>query len=285
MSRIRAITTVAAAGLLLATLPALVPSASAVVKPVTSSTRVWRAAAPATMVIGRSVLGRAIVAHRVGAADAPYVLLVLGQMHGSEPRGRDVVREMTMLRPPAQLQVWTISTMNPDGAIARRRTNAHRVDLNRNFPLGWRRTPGPQWLYNAGRSAASEPETRAVMVFLDRLRPDLVVSLHQAFASVDVGNPRTRTWARQLATLLRLRMRAVPCAGPCTGTLTSWFNSRYPGVAITVELPAVVTAAWARYDARAILLVARRLVPPVPPTPTPTPTPTPSPTPTPTPTG
>ena len=234
------------------------------------------------MLIGRSVLGRPILAHRTGSADAPYVLLVLGQMHGSEPRGRDVVRDLMALRPPGQLQVWTISTMNPDGAAARRRTNAHRVDLNRNFPFGWRRTPGPQWLYSAGPHAASEPETRAVMVFLDRLRPDLVVSLHQAFASVDVTNPRTSSWARRLARFLRLRMRAVPCAGPCTGTLTSWFNSRYPGAAVTVELPAVVTPARARYDARAILAVARGLVPPAPPVPTPTPSPTPTPTPTPT---
>jgi protein MpaA len=287
MTRSRALRLLVAAGLLAALLPVWASSASAVIKPVTDSTRAWRAAAPATLVIGHSVLGRAIVAHRTGPADAPYVLLVIGQMHGNEPRGRDVAREVAARTPIAGLQVWTISTMNPDGAIARRRTNAHGVDLNRNFPYGWRRTPGPQRLYYAGPRAASEPETRAMMVFLDRLRPDLVVSLHQAFRSVDVGNPRTSVWARRLATLLRLQMRAVPCAGPCSGTLTSWFNSRYAGAALTVELPSVVTPAWAAYDAKAILLVARALVPPAPPAPTPTPTPTPTATatPTPTPTG
>ena len=284
MPRLRVLAAGTVIGLLVATLPALAPAASGAARPVTASTRAWRAAAPATMVIGRSVRGRAIVAHRTGRADAPYVLLVLGQMHGNEPRGRDVVRSLATLAPPAQLQVWTISTMNPDGAVARRRTNARRVDLNRNFPLRWRRTPGPQRLYFAGHYAASEPETRAMMAFLDRLRPDLVVSLHQAFASVDVSNPRTSVWARQLARALRLRMRAVPCAGPCTGTLTSWYNAFYAGIAITVELPSAVPPARARYDARAILLVARRLVPPPPPTPTPTPTPsstgTPGPSPT-----
>ncbi len=252
------------------------------VRPVTGTTRAWRAAAPAAIVIGRSVQGRAILARRQGPASAPYVLLVLGQMHGSEPRGRDVVRQLLGLTPPGQLQVWTISTLNPDGSAHGRRTNAHGVDLNRNFPYRWSPARSSA-LYHPGRRPVSEPETRAMMVFLDQLRPDLLVSLHQAFHAVDLSSSKTRAWALRLATALHLRTVTVPCSGPCTGTMTSWYNQRYAGYAITVELPRVVTPAWANYDARAILRVARGLIAPPPapsPTPTPDPTGTPSPSPT-----
>jgi protein MpaA len=220
---------------------------------------VWRDRQPALLVIGRSVRGRAILAQRQGPSDAPFALLVLGQMHGSEPRGRDVVRWIRTFDAPGLVQVWTISSMNPDGAALSRRTNARGVDLNRNFPRGWVHRWSRPWFF-PGRAPASEPETRAVMAFLDHLRPDLVVSLHQAFNAIDTRSGKTAVWSRRLAAALGLPTRSVPCGtGPCTGTLTGWFNARAPGVALTVELPRAVPAALARSYARAILAVGARL--------------------------
>jgi protein MpaA len=227
--------------------------------------RAWRAAAPATVVVGRSVLGRTIVATRQGPGTAPYVLLVLGQMHGSEPRGRDVVASVRRLAPPAQVQVWTITTMNPDGAARGRRTNARGVDLNRNFPVAWSGRTSNRTYFWPGPAPASEPEARAMMVFLDRVRPDLVVSLHQHFDAVDLSSGRIRTWSLRLAAALRLRARVVPCStGPCTGTMTQWFNHEHLGAAVTVELPLAVSSALSAFYARGILRVAAALVPPSP---------------------
>lgn len=224
--------------------------------------RAWRTAAPATVVVGHSVQGRPIVARRQGPATAPYVLLVLGQMHGSEPRGRDVVRAMGALAPPAQLQVWTISTMNPDGAARGRRTNARGVDLNRNFPYAWSARYSSRYLYFPGRAPGTEPEVRAMMTFLDRLRPDLLVSLHQHYAAVDLGSGKTRVWSLRLASALRLRSLVVPCrSGPCSGTMTAWFNHGHPGSAVTVELPLTVPPVLAAAYARSILRVGAMVVP------------------------
>ena len=224
--------------------------------------RAWRAGAPATIVIGRSVRGRSIVATRQGPASAPYVLLVLGQMHGSEPRGRDVVAAIRRLAPPAQVQVWTITSLNPDGAARGSRTNAHGVDLNRNFPYLWSPRSTNRTYFWPGPRATSEPETRAMMAFLDSLRPDLLVSLHQHFNAVDVGSGRARPWSMRLAAALRLRAVSVPCStGPCTGTMTMWFNHGHPGSAVTVELPAAVPASLAAAYARGILQVGSLLVP------------------------
>ena len=247
--------------------PGPVPDASAPsARTVDDVVRAWRSDAAASVLVGRSVLGRSIVARRQGPADAPYVLLVLGQMHGSEPRGRDVVRAIAAMAPPAGVQVWTISTMNPDGAAAARRTNAHGVDPNRNFPFAWSPRYASRVYYYPGSAPATEPEVVALMAFLDQLRPDLVVSMHQHYDAVDLGGAgKTWSWAHRLSTAMRLRTAVVPCnIGTCAGTMTAWFNHTHPGVAITVELPARVPAALATAYARAILGVGALLAPPSP---------------------
>lgn len=245
-------------------------ASAAALRTATSPTLAWRAQAPDALVIGRSVTGRYIVARRQGPATAPKVLLVLGQMHGSEPAGRAVVGQVRQLPVPRGVQVWTISTMNPDGSVRGTRQNARGVDLNRNFPQGWLKSYTSR-VYYPGPVALSEPESQAMVRFLDRLRPDLVVSLHQAARSIDTGNPKTRLWAYRLAQAFNLPTRTVSCDGPCAGTMTGWFNTYYAGFAVTVELPRTVTAYMARYYARAALKVGAMLVPA---TPSPTPTPT-----------
>jgi hypothetical protein len=189
-------------------------------------------------VIGRSVAGRAIVARRQGNPAASRVLLVNGQMHGEEwpgPRSVKVVRGLSVPS-DASYQIWTISTINPDGDRIGRRRNNHGVDLNRNFPDAW----APLW--DAGPRAASEPETRATMRFLTWTQPDLILSLHGFSESVDTtGGGQRAAWARDFSRLSGIgpAMR-VPCgAGPCHGNMTEWYSrvSTSGGVAITVEMP------------------------------------------------
>src|SRR3982750_4052945 len=58
------------------------------------------AAQPAgAAVIGHSARGRAIVATRVGAADAPVRVLVVGDVHGNEPAGEAIVARLRRGRP------------------------------------------------------------------------------------------------------------------------------------------------------------------------------------------
>ncbi len=244
---------------------------------VTADVVSWRHSAPATLTIGHTVTGRAIIAHRQGSPDSTSVILVLGQMHGNEPRGVDVVREVRRLGFPMGVQVWTISTMNPDGSAAHTRVNARHVDLNRNFPHLWKATTSAT--YFPGKRASSEPETIAVIAFLNNLRPDVIISLHQAFRSVDLGPAKARRWVDILSATTGLPIKDVPCNGVCHGTMTGWYNATFRGAAITVELPHQVTLKQAQIYARAVHAVSMALIASVPaPTPTPTPTPTPSPT-------
>ena len=86
-------------------------------------------------------------------------------MHGDERAGTRVVRRLRRLPLPAGVDLWLVPTMNPDGAAADVRTNAHAVDLNRNFPRYWR-SAGAGTATWSGPSPASEPETRALQALL-----------------------------------------------------------------------------------------------------------------------
>ena len=90
-------------------------------------------------VIGTSVNGRPIVAiHRAREGADDRTVLVIGSIHGDERAGLRVVRKLRNRdRLPAGLDLWLVPTVNPDGTAADRRTNAHGVDLNRNFPYRW----------------------------------------------------------------------------------------------------------------------------------------------------
>jgi hypothetical protein len=190
-------------------------------------------------VIGRSVAGRPIVAKRQGNPAASRVLVVSGQMHGEEWPGPRSVKVLRGLRTPSSsaYQIWTVSTMNPDGARIERRRNNRGVDLNRNFDAAWSAA-----LRDSGRRPASEPETRAMVRFLRWTQPDLVLSLHGFSESVDTtGGGLRAAWARDFSRLSNIRPAVrVPCGGgPCHGNMTDWYSrtSTSGGVAITVEMP------------------------------------------------
>lgn len=238
---------------------------------------------PARLVMGESRKGVPIVAKRQGPADAKRVLLVLGQMHGDEPYGRYVVDQLRKLTPRKDTAIWTVRTMNPDGAAFRQRRNAAGVDLNRNFPDGW--LPGRQGsLYYSGPRAASEPETEAFMAGVQQIAPDAIVSYHQRANLIDRGRAKkTRKWVYRLSRDLKLPVRRISCVTPCAGTMTGWFNANFGGWALTVELPPRISRARQKSMARAMVRLAPDLKPTADrslPEPTPTPTETPTPTPT-----
>jgi hypothetical protein len=123
--------------------------------------------------------------------------------------------------------------VNPDGYARDTRTNAHGVDLNRNFPWGWTALNGP---VESGPRPASEPETRALMRFVGQIDPQLVVSFHQPLYAVDAGGDKRPRFARRLAAAFGLPLRPLNCGGACHGTFTEWFDHRFRGDAVTIEL-------------------------------------------------
>ncbi len=135
------------------------------------------------VILGRSVRGRAIVARVLGPDTAPRKLLVVGCLHGNECAGVAIVSAVARRPVPAGVQLWLVAEMNPDGAAADTRQNAHGIDLNRNFPYRWQRIIDPT--YDSGPRAGSEPETRVAMGLIRRIRPAVTIWYHQHMDLVD----------------------------------------------------------------------------------------------------
>lgn len=193
------------------------------------------AARPAVVqrvVIGHSVRHRPIVAYHLGE-QGPGIptAMIVSTMHGNERAIRQIPMALRDGRKIHGIDLWVVPVMNPDGWAAHSRQNARGVDLNRNFPTHWVHTTGH---YGSGPKAASEPETRAMMRFLLKVRPDRLISFHQPLHGVDL-DARRPTFSRKVAHALRLPVSHVKCGGVCGGTMTQWFEAHLPGTAITVE--------------------------------------------------
>jgi protein MpaA len=189
----------------------------------------------ATVVVGHSVQGRRIEAIDVGPdSDKGSNILVVGCVHGNEPAGIAIARDLIAHAPPQSADLWVIPTLNPDGVAAGTRQNADEVDLNRNFPWRWRRLGQPgDWEYS-GPHALSEPESRFAYRLIRRLRPKITIWFHQPLDAVDEsgGDPALE---RRFALLAGLPFRRLP---RYPGSAASWQDRTLRRTsAFVVELP------------------------------------------------
>jgi protein MpaA len=184
------------------------------------------------LLLGRSEEGRPIVALRVGDRQGTRVLVV-GCIHGTECAGIAVARALERVR--ANVDLWIVPNLNPDGYAAGTRQNGRGVDLNANWSSGWRGRGRPWDVYYAGPRPFSERETRIARNLILRIRPRVTIWFHQHLDLVWAFGPSTnagRIYAR--AAGMRFYHRHW-----LDGTATNWQNHHLPGSAsFTVELPA-----------------------------------------------
>lgn len=127
--------------------------------------------------IGRSVMGRPILAGTL--AGGPTRVLVLGGIHGDERAGSDIaplLLDHLAAAAPETLTIRLVLDANPDGTVAATRGNRNGVDLNRNWPTAdFAADPihGPEPL--------SEPETAALAADVAAFDPTLIVALHSTW--------------------------------------------------------------------------------------------------------
>ncbi len=180
-----------------------------------------------TITFGHSVGGRPLKAVRMGRPHARRTVLVVGQIHGDEPAGRDVVRAVRRgERGFRDVTVWTVVTVNPDGNRAGTRKNAHGVDLNRNFPFRWSGSEPPGSGYYAGPHPLSEPESRAVVRLARRIHPDLSIWFHQPWDAVLACGGGHRVESR----FARIARMNTECRGEgLPGTAVSWEEHHFGG--------------------------------------------------------
>lgn len=204
-----------------------------------------------TRVIGTSVQGRPIVAHRVGTGRVKVV--VIGVIHGDEDAGLAVTDLLQRAVPPAGVELWIVPTMNPDGTALGIRGNANRVDLNRNFPYKWAPMGEPGYWQYAGPSRASEPETAAMVAFLKETKPALGIWYHQDLFMISPGTGLDGRIRAHYARATGLPLKRIT-GGTYTGVAATWQRSTIRGaLAFVVELGPTLSPAEAAVHAAAVL--------------------------------
>jgi protein MpaA len=187
--------------------------------------------------VGHSRQGRPIEVHEVGDLALPGRLLVFGCVHGDECGGSALEPLGVGGCPDGYQHTDVVPNLDPDGSARRSRLNGSGVDLNRNFPSGWRGGGAPGDPEYPGPHPFSEPESRLAARLIRHLRPGITIWFHQHWGAGSYVRawgqsvPAGRRFAKLAGIGFRL-MRWQP------GTAPNWQNHRFPGTAsFVVELP------------------------------------------------
>ncbi|MBK8418506.1 M14 family metallopeptidase [Candidatus Villigracilis saccharophilus] len=149
---------------------------------------------------------------------------------------------------PSDVTLYILRNMNPDGDARDHgidgRVNDHGVDLNRNFPTNWAATWDRDgcWDYGpttGGAGPASEPETRAVIGFLQNHRVEVLISYHSAALGVFPGGEpwedRSIEFAKALAKETKYPFPPIDTGCLFTGTLAD-YAVELGAIAVDMEL-------------------------------------------------
>ncbi len=205
-----------------------------------------------TLLLGRSVDGAPIEClHFPSSTPGQSSILLFAGIHGDEQSTVGVMRrfveELTSTTPRLDVDLYVIPLANPDGYAAKTRTNANKVDLNRNFPaVNWKTSQRKTQYWN-GPAPLSEPESRALHDLVLKLKPIRILSMHSIKAGRHGNNYDGP--AEFLAALLasKNQYNVLPTMGyPTPGSFGSWAGIDLNIPTITLELPSNVSSdtAW-----------------------------------------
>lgn len=186
---------------------------------------------PESVVVGRSVRGRPIVAQILG--DGDDTVLIMAVIHGDETSGGPLVQKLSdyLNDHPDVMEshkVILIPVANPDGVALNCRENTRGVDLNRNFEASNRVNNGTN-----GFHALSEPETLALRKLIQEYKPDRIISIHQPLNCIDYDGPG-QGLASRIAEACRLPVRKL---GARPGSLGAYTGETLGIPTVTMELP------------------------------------------------
>jgi murein peptide amidase A len=130
-------------------------------------------------------------------------ILVFSLIHGDETPAGSVGRFwMERLESITPRNSWrVVPVLNPDGVKLKTRTNANKIDLNRNFPTKdwdadavrlWKRDTKSNLRRFPGEKGGSEPETQCAMNHIEDFKPNFIVSIHTPLKVLDYDGPKVK---------------------------------------------------------------------------------------------
>jgi murein peptide amidase A len=223
--------------------PQPVPVADPVIEPLVEK----------VLTIGQSVAGRPIEVYQFGTGETQR-LIVAGMHGGNEYNTIDLADELIeYIRShpgiiPPEKTLFILRNLNPDGEARGHdfdgRTNENGVDLNRNWDSDWK-IDWPRegcWIYRpvtGGPFPASEPETKALLGFMNNNHIDALINYHSAALGIFPGGQPPDEASTRLALALHevTGYSYPPIDTGCefTGMFTDWASDH--GIpAVDVEL-------------------------------------------------
>lgn len=190
--------------------------------------------------VGYSVSGRPIEVYTFGKGEREK--MIVAGIHGGYEWNTialaDELIQYIFEHPeiiPSDVTLHIMRNMNPDGDARDHgidgRVNDHGVDLNRNFPANWQKEWDRTgcWILTpttGGPSPGSEPETRAVMYFLQSHKVETLISYHSAALGVFPGGvpweADSKKFAKALSKATGYPYPPVDTGCEYTGTLADY---------------------------------------------------------------
>lgn len=140
---------------------------------------------------------------RSGTEASSKKILVFSLIHGDEipagTLGRFWMQRLAEVDPRNSWRI--VPVLNPDGSLLKTRTNANKIDLNRNFPtrdwqelalVNWQKLTSSNPRRFPGAVAGSEPEVQCALKHISDFGPDFVVSIHSPLHVLDFDGPKLR---------------------------------------------------------------------------------------------
>ncbi|MGE0614414.1 MAG: M14 family zinc carboxypeptidase [Bacteriovoracia bacterium] len=207
---------------------------------------------------GRSVKGRPLVFREFGDPNAKNTTLVFSMVHGDETtplflglRLMDWLEANTSKYPGTRIVIAPL--VNPDGFYRhpRTRTNANKVDVNRNFNTAdWAKDATRMWKkkyradprYFPGKQAESEPETQFQAKLISEYKPNKIISVHSPLNFMDYDGPDVLALAKfpseYVTKCLQLRQHVnAHSGGFYPGSLGNYTGQERGIPTLTLELP------------------------------------------------
>ncbi len=204
-------------------------------------------------VIGSSVAGRPLEVFQFGIG--PVKKMIVAGIHGGYEWNTieladeliDYLDNYPEVVPPDQT-LYILRALNPDGLARSKgfggRANENNVDINRNFPSNWQ-AEWPRagcWDYipiTGGKAAASEPETRALMSFIQAHDIQALISYHSAALGIFPGgqppDAGSLSLAEALAAVSDYPYPPIDAGCVYTGQFVDWASDQ--GIpAVDIEL-------------------------------------------------